>query len=160
MPIDLAAAALGLGLFGAGSAAVCARSPVAMCIWLVAMGALATPLLVLLGGDRGAVALALLSVGWAPAVLLAAILLTARDSSAPQRRRRPWHVLVAGATIVAALGWGMSSAFFAVGAVAVQDRATPAAWLAVLAFIAATGCWNLLAFGERGFMSDAAERGV
>ncbi len=134
-------------------AALMARSLVAMCMYLAAAGVLAAAAMLALGAGDGALTLALFLAAWAPLLLLAAMLLTARATRA-KRRGWPWFSL--SAAIAAAAG-----VLFAVpdlGGAAAPAAANPGAigaWLAPLLLAAAAACVGMLGYGERGALQHA-----
>lgn len=127
--------------------AIVARSLFSMCMYLLAAGALAAAVVLLLGAGEGALALALFAAAWAPVLLLAAMLLSARAVK-PMRRGRPWLSMGAATVSAGAILWPAAE----LGA-----RAAPASemsglgfWLAPLIFATAAACLGLLGYGERG----------
>ena len=141
----------------AGFGLVMARSLVAMCVSLAAVGAATAALMALLGRGDGALALVLFSVGWAPLLLLAAMLLSARSVKGP-RRRRPWLSMGAGGAIVGALVWATRELNEPAAAL-VSAPPQLSVWPVVLIFVAATACVGLLGHGERGALHQGlAER--
>jgi hypothetical protein len=136
-------------------AALMARSLFAMCMYLAAAGVLGAAAMLALGAGDAGLAAALFLAAWAPLLLLAAMLLTARATKA-KRRSGPWFSLAA-ALVTAG---GVLAVVPELG-----DAATPAAggagaigaWLAPLLLVAAAACVGLLGFGERGALQQHAE---
>ncbi len=141
----------------AGFGVVMARSLLAMCVYLAAAGAAVAASVALLGRGDGALALVLFAVGWAPLLLLAAMLLSARSVKGG-RRGRPWLSIGTGAAILGAILWAVreldgSEVNFAGAATQLG------VWPAALIFVAAAGCVGLLGYGERGALhSSFSER--
>lgn len=139
--------ALMAGMLAAAGAAIAARTLMAMALHLAIAGALASAALVLFGAGDAALAMALFAAGFAPVMLMAAMLLSARTAK-QMPRGRPWltlaSALIAGAAIAAILPEAAPPA--------AASAPTPGAsvWFAVLALVAAAGCIGLVGYGERG----------
>jgi hypothetical protein len=132
-------------------AALMARSLFAMCMHLAAAGVLAAAAALALGAGDGALVLALFVAAWAPLLLLAAMLLTARATKA-KRRGGPWFSLIAASGAAAV-------ALFAVpdlgaAAPAAANPGPIGAWLASLLLAAAAACAGMLGYGERGALQQ------
>lgn len=136
-------------------AALMARSLFAMCMYLATAGVLAAAAMLALGAGDAALAAALFVAAWAPLLLLAAMLLTARATKT-KRRGRPWFSLAAA--IAAASG--VLAVLPELGAPAAPIAAAGAgaigAWLAPLMFAGGAVCVGLLGFGERGALGPHA----
>jgi hypothetical protein len=146
--------ALALALAGCAIAAalgaILTRSLFAMCAYATAAGVLAAAVVLLLGASDGAFALALFAGAWAPILLLAGMLLSARSAKAPHRKLRWLSVLAAGAA-AALMVWPLTDP----AATASAQRDAESAfglgfWIAPLIFAAAAACVGLLGYGERG----------
>ena len=140
----------------AGFGVVMARSLLAMCVYLAAVGATVASSVALLGRGDGALALVLFAVGWAPLVLLAAMLLSARSVKGG-RRGHPWLSIGTGAAMLGAILWAVRE--LGGSEVFVGAATQLGVWPAALIFVAAAGCVGLLGYGERGALhSTFAER--
>lgn len=154
--LDWLALALTVGVIAAAVGAAMARSLFAMCMYLAAAGALAAGALLAHGAAEAALGGALLSVGIAPFMLLAVLLLSARTEK-PRRTGRPWYAIAAAFAVAGALLWTLPDLGVRPGAAALG--ATPIAmWLAPLVFVGVAACFALLGFGERGAFEHAPER--
>lgn len=141
----------------AGFGVVLARSLLAMCVCLVAVGGAAAAFMALLGRGDGALALALFAAGWAPVLLLAAMLLSARSVKG-LRRGRPWLSIGTGAAMVGAILWATRE-LNGSAAVVVGESPQLSVWPVALIFVAASACVGLLGYGERGALHQGrAER--
>lgn len=151
---------LAAAVIAAGWGAIVSRSLFAMCAFMFAGGAAASAAVLALGAADVALTLALVAVGWAPLLLLGAILLSSRATKAV-RRRPPWLSMAAAASAASAMIW----ASWDIGAPVMASPQTmptaPAApWLAALIFVAAVAVVGLLGFSERGVLGPkTAERG-
>lgn len=156
-----AALLLTLGVIAAALGAVTARSLFAMAMYLAAACALATAALLALTKPDAALVLALLGVGVAPFLLLAALLLSAR--AIKPRRGRPWLMLSAAGAVGAAVFWAIPDMAAMPTRIAMRPDVAPhlpvAVLIAPLVFVAAIACLALLGFGERGALEPAPERG-
>ncbi len=144
-PLLAAALAAGLGV-------IMARSLFAMCMCLAAAGASAAAAAALLGAGEGALALALVAAAWAPLLLLAAMLLSARAAK-PRRRGRPYLSIVAAAVSAGAILWAAPE--LEAPARSVHGAAASlGVWPAMLLFVAGAACVGLLGYGERGVLQN------
>lgn len=148
------ALALAVATLLVGFAALTARSLFVMCMYLAAAGALGAAAVLAIGAGDAALAVALFAAVWAPLLLLAGMLLSARAAKSV-RRGLPWASLAAGAmaagvVLVAAPELGQAP-------VSVAYAGGLGAWLAPLLFVAAAVCVGLLGYGERGALQRHAE---
>lgn len=156
---DALAFALGLLAIAAAWLAATARSLFAALMGLIAAGGFVAAALLCFGLGDAALAQALAGAGVAPAVLLAALLLSARAVK-PAPRTRLILNAVAAVLVAAAIGW---AAFSLPDRAALEwsgpaRRAAPvSAMLAPLAMAAAMACLVLLGFGERGALHHPPE---
>ena len=135
-------------------AALMARSLFAMCMYLAAAGVLAAAAMLALRAGEAALATVLFVAAWAPLLLLAAMLLTARATKA-KRRGRPWFSLIAA--IAAASGvLAVLPELGAPAAPIAESAGAIGAWLAPLMFAGGAACVGLLGFGERGALGPHA----
>jgi hypothetical protein len=150
LAVDWLALALTLGVIAAALGAVTARSLFAMCMFILAAGAMAAAALLARGAGDAGLAAALLFCGLAPFLLLAALLLSARTAK-PRRRGRPWLTIAAACFAAAAVLWALPD----LGApatvrIALTQPSPITLWLALIAFAGVAACVGLLGFGERG----------
>ncbi len=147
-PLLAAALAAGLGV-------IMARSLFAMCMCLAAAGASAAAAAALLEAGEGALALALVTAAWAPLLLLAAMLLSARAAK-PLRRGRPYLSFVAAAATAGAVLWAAPE--LDAPARAAHGAAAPlGVWPAMLLFVTGAACVGLLGYGERGVLQNGPQ---
>ena len=151
---------IALGLLGAALVAafgaIWARSLFAMCMHLVAAGASVAAMALVLGAGEGALALALFGAAWAPVLLLAAMLLSAR---AAKDTRRGWPLLslIGAAAALCAVWWPLLQLETRADAGGAYVSAGMGFWLAPLLLVMAVACVSLLGYGERGALgSDGA----
>lgn len=137
-------------------AALLARSLFTTSIQLAGAGALIAALLALLGQGEGALATALLMVGWTPVMLLAAMLLSARVTGA--RRPAPWLSIAAAGASAAALAWAVLGADAHAPLPLARSLPGVSVWFAPLLFVVAVACVGLLGHGERGALGQAGEQ--
>lgn len=136
------------GAIAAALAALTARSLLAVCLYLAAMGALVAAALLSLGAGEAALAAALGFVGWTPVLLLGGVLLSARAAK-NFKRGAPWASIAAAA---------LAGALVLVGAIdlgeaPIETDASLGAsglWLTMLLLAAGAACVGLIGFGERG----------
>lgn len=140
-----------------GVAALMARSLFAMCMYLAATSVLVAAATLALGAGDAALTLALFAAAWAPLLLLAAMLLTARAARG-KRRGGPWFSLTAAVLAAAAMLFAVPD-IGAPSAPAAIDVGAMSAWLAPLLLAAAAACVGLLGYGERGALQDHSEPG-
>lgn len=132
--------------------AVASRSLFVACMYLAATGAAVATAVALLGAGNGALAVSLIAAGWAPVLLLAAVLLSARAAKGAGQRF-PWVSLVIAAGAVVAVWWPLSE-LSAQSLAETQAPINVAFWLAPLALAAAIGTAAILGYGERGALSN------
>jgi len=138
--------ALGAGVMAV--AALRARSLFVTAACVAGVVALAAAAALLLGGGDGAVAMAAFGVAFAPLVIMAGVLLTAR--TARTTRGGLWVSVVA---VVAGLAAAAVIAPELGGApAALLSHAPISLWLGALVFVAAAGCVAVLGYGERGVL--------
>ncbi|MBC7768119.1 MAG: hypothetical protein H7124_04980 [Phycisphaerales bacterium] len=142
--------------FAAALAALTARSLFAMCMHLAGFGALAAATLLSLGSGDAALSVALSVGAWAPLLLLAGMLLSARAAKA-MNKNAPWPSLLAAAFA----GGAMLMAAPDIGPL-LPVEAAPATigagfWLAPLMLATAAACVGLLGYGERGALRTPAD---
>ena len=147
------ALALALGVIAAAFGAATARSLFAMCMYLAAAGAMAAGALLAQSLPNAALGEALLALGVAPFVLMAALLLSARAVK-PRRRGRAWLTLAAALGVGAVVLWAMPDVAVTPERISMGPDAAPRlaifALVAPLLFVGAAACLALLGFGERG----------
>lgn len=135
----------------AGAGALMARAVFVMFAQLVVCAAAAGAALLLLGSGDGALAIVLFGAGWAPLLLLAAMLLSGR--AAKRTRRRPWASLGVVAIAAGAVVWGARDLAAQAAPIA---AAAPGStfWMAPLIVVCAVAVIALLGFGERGALAS------
>jgi hypothetical protein len=136
-----------LGAIGAALAALSLRSLFAMCVGLAGASACAAVALVGVGAGEGALALALFGGALAPAMMLAAVLLSARTAKA-LKNGPIWLSAIAALVAGAAILWAAPELAAAPPAQPLASAAAP--WIAAVIFAATLGVVALLGFGERG----------
>jgi hypothetical protein len=145
LALALIAAAM-TGAFGA----IFARSLIAACLYLVATGTAISAALMLLGAHEGALALALVAAAWAPVLLLAAMLLSAR---AAKSSRAGWLAALAGVAVTGLIWWPLAE--LETPARAAIASGAQSFWIAPLLLVAGVACFGLLGFGERGVARES-----
>lgn len=148
---------LALGLLAAAIVAafgaIAARSLFATTMHLAAAGASVAAMALVLGAGDGALAVALFAAAWAPVLLMAAMLLSARTTK-QARRRVPWLSMLGALAALGAVWWPLAE-LAPTGAVAQRHIAVGLGfWIAPVLLAAATACLGLLGFGERGAIGD------
>lgn len=145
------AAPLMLAVIAAAAAALMARSLFVMCMGLAAAGVTGSAVLLAISAREGAFALAISAAGWAPVLLFATMLLSAR-STKDASRRLPWVTGLAGVSAVVVFAWVGTQIE------APAPRSAPHAefglWAAPLLLAVASACVGLLGFGERGVLDE------
>jgi hypothetical protein len=101
------------------------------------------------------VAFALFAAAWAPVLLLAAMLLSARSAKA-QRRAWPLPSLAAAGLAAAALWWPLLDLRAGAPAVTAEPVAALSFWLAPIVFVAVATCLGALGYGERGALTGSS----
>jgi hypothetical protein len=144
---------LALALMGVAIAsaigALAARSLFVTCMHVLTSGiSVAAATLLLRAGDGG-LALALFATAWAPVLLMAAMLLSARATKAT-RRRLPWLSILGAATAACAIWWPLLELSAAAPVTSSYALAGLGFWLAPVVLAAAAGCVGMLGYGERG----------
>jgi hypothetical protein len=153
--LHLLALALTCGAVVVAIGALTARSLFALCMYVAAAAALAAGAALALGAGDAGLGLALFAAAWAPVLLLAAMLLSARTVK-PTRRGAPWFSLVAACLAGAGV-------FFAVPDLGPAPifAAPPGGglgmWLAPALLAAAAACVGLLGYGERGALQHPGD---
>ncbi len=144
---------IALGLLGAALVAafgaILARSLFAMCMHLMAAGASVAAMALVLGAGEGALALALFGAAWAPVLLLAAMLLSARAAK-DTRRGWPWLSLIAATAALCAVWWPLLQLETRTDVGGAYVSIGMGFWLAPLLLVMAVACVGLLGYGERG----------
>lgn len=143
----LAVALMGVAL-AAALGAIMARSLTALCMHLMAAGAAIAALALLLGAGEGAVAVALIAAAWAPVLLLAAMLLSARIVKAGRVIGMLPGALAAAAAALATW-WPLAELdgrTVAGGGLA----QSPAFWIAPLMLACTITVVAMVGYGERG----------
>lgn len=135
--------------------AIVARSLFVTCVHVVAAGVCAAAATMLLRAGDGAVAFALFAAAWAPVLLLAAMLLSARSA---KTQRRTWPLAsLAGAVLAAgALWWPLLDLRADAPAVAAAPVADLGFWLAPIVFVVIATCLGALGYGERGALAPGS----
>jgi uncharacterized MnhB-related membrane protein len=155
---DWIALALMLGVIAAALGAASARSLYAMSMYLTAAGALAAAALLAHGAGDAALAQALVGIGLAPFLVLAALLLSSRAAK-PRRGGRPWLSIVAACAVAGAVLWTLPDLGAPAPArIALVADHPLAPWLAPLLLVLAAACVGLLGYGERGALERGQER--
>jgi len=151
---------LALALMGVAIAsaigAIAARALFVTCMHVIAAGVCAAAATMLLRAGDGALAFALFAAAWAPVLLLAAMLLSARAVKSA-RQRLPWASIGGALAAAAALWWPLFELRGGGGAAASQPVAALGFWLAPLVFVAVATCLGALGYGERGALTRRAE---
>jgi hypothetical protein len=142
--LGLMAAAI-VAAFGA----ILARSLFAMCMHLIAAGASVAAMALVLGAGESALAIVLFAAAWAPVLVLAAMLLSARAAK-DMRRGWPWLSLAGAAAALCAIWWPLLQLGPVADAHAAYAPAGFGFWLAPLLLVTAVACVGLLGYGERG----------
>lgn len=145
-----------LGAFVCALATAMARSLFAMCMSLASAHACAAVAVMGLGAGDAALMLALYGAGFAPVLVLAGLLLSARATKTYKRA----PVLLAGVAATAA-GAAMLWAAPELSAASphlLHASGAVAPWMAALLFVAALGCVGLLGYGERGAFEPQGRR--
>ena len=146
--LHLLALALACAALAVAIGALLARSLFAMCMNLGAAGALTAAAILAMGEGDGALVVALFAAVWAPILLLAAMLLSARAAK-PKRGGAPWLSALSAAAVAAGMWFIIPDL-----APAPADSAAPmsmlGAWLAPLLLATAAASVGLLGYGERG----------
>lgn len=151
----LAVALLGLAIATA-IGAMLARSLFVTCVHVAVTGVAVAAAVLLLGADDGGMALALFAAAWAPVLLMAAMLLSARATKAASARRFPWLSLLGAAVAAAAIWWPLGELVTAAPADVQSELSGLSFWLAPLVLVAGAGCVAALGFGERGSLRQRA----
>ncbi len=139
----------------AAFAALTARSLLALCLCLAAVGALAAAVLLALGAGDAALTMAIVVAAWAPVLLIGAVLLSARSAKS-FGAGAPWLSMLAAALAGGAIAFAAPD----VGPALARAQAAPDAigfWLAPLLLVVGVGCYGVLGFGERGALDRRAE---
>jgi hypothetical protein len=144
--LGLLALALLLAALIAAFGAITSRSLFATCLYLASAAAAVATVILLRGAGDGALAVALVAAAWAPVLLLAAMLLSARATKGG-RHGLPWLSLMAGAVTLAAVWWPLDELS---GEAEHAAPAEVAFWLAPLLLAVAAGVAAVLGYGERG----------
>lgn len=147
MALALLAAALIAAIGAIGS-----RSLFATIMYLAAAGSAVAAMILLLGEGQGALATALIATAWAPVLLLAAVLLSARATK-DARRGVPWISILIAAGVLAAIWWPLNE-LSAQTAAREEITIEVAFWLAPLVLATAAGVAAVLGYGERGALSN------
>ncbi|MEQ1489370.1 MAG: hypothetical protein ABL932_02360 [Terricaulis sp.] len=145
----LAVALLGVAIATA-IGAMLARSLFVTALHVTVTGVAVATAVLLLRADDGGLALALFAAGWAPVLLMAAMLLSARATKAPQPRRFPWLGLAAAALAAVTIWWPLFELVAAAPVAIGNELAGLSFWLMPLMLVAGAACVGVLGFGERG----------
>ena len=150
--LSLLALALMLAALIAAFGAISARSLFATIMYLTAAGSAVAVMILLIGAEDGALATALIAAAWAPVLLLAAVLLSARATK-DARRGLPWVSILLAGIVLAAMWWPLNE-LSAQSVAEGQSRIDVAFWLAPLVLAVAAGAAAVLGYGERGALSS------
>lgn len=132
--------------------AVAARSLFVTCMHLVTTGVSVAAAVLLLQAGTGGLALALFAAAWAPVLLLAVTLLSARAARA-ERRGFP-IASMAGALVAAGAIWFSLFELAAVAPTGIPHVFRGLAfWLTPIVLAAGAGCVGVLGYGERGALT-------
>ncbi|MBL8545603.1 MAG: hypothetical protein JNL81_04020 [Hyphomonadaceae bacterium] len=132
--------------------AVAARAMFVTVMHLVTAGVSVAAAVLVLQAGQGGLALALFAAAWAPVLLLAVTLLSARSARA-SRRGLPLFSLAGALGAAIAIWWPLVElASVAPTGIAHQFQGL-AFWLAPVVFVAGAGCVGVLGYGERGALT-------
>lgn len=148
----LSLALLGVAI-AAAVGALSARSLFSACMHLVCCGVSVAAVALLLRPGEGSLALALIAAGWAPLLLMAAMLLSDRKTKS-ERKRAPWLSVLSAVAACAAI-WAPSlelSATAPTATVAVSETGL-GLWLAPLVLVIGAAVVGMLGYGERGVLT-------
>lgn len=147
----LALALLGVALASAIGALV-ARALFVTCMHVVTAGVSVAAAVLLLQAGEGGVALALFAAAWAPVLLLAVTLLSARAARA---EKRALPIVGVAAAVLAACGlWWSLAELTTVAPTGIPHVFQGLAfWLAPIMLVAGAGCVGVLGYGERGALT-------
>lgn len=151
----IALALLGVAIASA-IGALAARSLFVTCMHMISAGVCTAAATMLLRGGDGAVAFALLAAAWAPVMLLAAMLLSARSTKAVARTV-PWASVLGALGAAVALWWPLLELRGARAEAPAEPVAALGFWLAPVVFAAVVASLGALGFGERGALARRAE---
>lgn len=143
------------GTLACALAATMSRSLFAMCMSLASAHACAAVAVMAFGSGDTALTLAVYGAGLSPVLILAGLLLSARAAKAFSRGP-VWLAAITASAAGAAMLW--SAPELSAAAAPEQTTDAIALWLAVLLFVAATGCVGLLGHGERGSFDPPGAR--
>lgn len=132
--------------------ALLARSLFVTCMHVIAAGVSCAAAAMLLRAGDGALAFAVFAGAWAPVLLLAAMLLSAR-SAKTSRRGLPWLSIASATVAAAAIWWPLFELRGAAPLPAAQPVEALSFWLAPLVFAAVVTCLGALGYGERGALT-------
>ena len=154
---------LALALMGVAIAcaigALAARSLFVTCMHVLTAGVSVAAAVLLLRAGDGGLALALFAGAWAPVLLMAATLLSARATKAT-RGRLPWLSILGAAAAAAAVWWPLIELSAAAPAAPAHGLDGLSFWLAPVVLVVAAGCVGVLGYGERGaFTRGPSTRG-
>lgn len=154
----LALALLGVAIASA-IGAVAARSLFVTCMHVVTTGVSVAAATLVLQAGTGGLALALFAAAWAPVLLLAVTLLSARATKAGPSRFP--IVSIIAAVLAACAIWFPLFELSAVAPTGIPHAFHGLAfWLAPIVLVAGAGCVGVLGYGERGVLTrDAPTRG-
>lgn len=146
--------ALALMAVAIGSAigALAARSLFVTCMHVLTVGVSVAAATLLLRGGDGGLALALFATAWAPVLLMAAMLLSARATKAA-RARLPWLSILGAVVVAGAIWWPLMELSTAAPVLPVHALDGLSFWLAPVLLVAAAGCVGVLGYGERGALT-------
>lgn len=136
--------------------ALAARSLFATCMHVLTVGVSAAAAALLLHAGEGALAMALFAAAWAPVLLMATMLLSARVTKA--RRRLPWLGLFGAIAAAGATWWPFAELATAPAAAPSHALGGLGFWLTPLIVVAAAACVGVLGYGERGALTRGPGR--
>lgn len=151
----IALALLGVAIASA-IGALAARSLFVTCMHMISAGVCTAATTMLLRGGDGAVAFALFAAAWAPVLLLAAMLLSAR-SAKTAARGVPWAGLFGALGAAIALWWPLLELRGVRAEASSEPVAALGFWLAPVVFAAVVASLGALGYGERGALARRAE---
>jgi hypothetical protein len=147
----LALALLGVAIASA-IGAIAARSLFVTCMHVVTVGVSVAAAALVLQAGEGGLALALFAAAWAPVLLLAVTLLSARATRA-ERRRFPILSIVGAALAVSAIWWPLIELAGAAPTGIPHVFHGLSFWLAPIILVAGAACVGVLGYGERGALT-------
>ncbi len=132
--------------------ALAARSLFVACMHVLTVGVSVAAAALLLRGGDGGLALALFATAWAPVLLMAAMLLSARASKSA-RLRLPWLSVLGAAVAAGAIWWPLLELSAAAPVTPADALKGLSFWLAPVLLVTGAACVGVLGYGERGALT-------